>query len=177
MLFREFRQRDLIRWGHTTDYLKIPYWVEGGWGVDILLGEQTRWHEDLDVVIESRYSPVIVNYLSAGGFTLHLRDDTTPWNFRYGNDEGVEFDFHIIERDEDGNGWLGPERRYPARIMRSHGKFNARRYPCISPGGQVRLHTGYDVDEEDWRDVSALCERFKLKIPSEYDRFRTEPAR
>ena len=27
----------------------IDVWVEGGWGVDALLGEQTRSHDDLDL--------------------------------------------------------------------------------------------------------------------------------
>ncbi len=29
----------------------IEVWVDGGWGVDALLGEQTRSHDDLDLVI------------------------------------------------------------------------------------------------------------------------------
>jgi lincosamide nucleotidyltransferase A/C/D/E len=29
----------------------IPAWVTGGWGVDALLGEQTRPHKDLDILV------------------------------------------------------------------------------------------------------------------------------
>uniref|UniRef100_UPI003F87D29B nucleotidyltransferase domain-containing protein n=1 Tax=Actinosynnema sp. TaxID=1872144 RepID=UPI003F87D29B len=29
-------------------------WIDGGWGVDALLGERTRRHGDLDVVVEGR---------------------------------------------------------------------------------------------------------------------------
>jgi lincosamide nucleotidyltransferase A/C/D/E len=35
----------------------------------------------------------------------------------------------------------------------------------------VRFHTGYPVDETDWADVSALCERFGIPVPDEYARF------
>lgn len=28
----------------------ITVWVDGGWGVDALLGEQTRDHDDLDLI-------------------------------------------------------------------------------------------------------------------------------
>src|SRR3954462_15812866 len=31
--------------------LDIPVWVHGGWGIDALLGRQTRPHDDLDLVI------------------------------------------------------------------------------------------------------------------------------
>jgi lincosamide nucleotidyltransferase A/C/D/E len=32
--------------------LKIKIWVDGGWSVDALLGEQTRLHKDLDIAIQ-----------------------------------------------------------------------------------------------------------------------------
>jgi len=44
---------------------------------------------------------------------------------------------------------------------------------CISPEWLVRFHTGYDVDATDWADVSALCERFGIIVPSDYARFRS----
>ena len=43
---------------------------------------------------------------------------------------------------------------------------------CITPDWLVRFHSGYPVDETDWADVSALCERFGIPMPSESLRFR-----
>jgi lincosamide nucleotidyltransferase A/C/D/E len=34
--------------------LGINIWIDGGWGVDALLGAQTRPHKDLDIAIEER---------------------------------------------------------------------------------------------------------------------------
>ena len=31
----------------------VAAWLDGGWGVDALLGEQTREHDDLDLVMAS----------------------------------------------------------------------------------------------------------------------------
>ena len=31
--------------------LGIKVWIDGGWGVDALLGECTREHQDLDIMI------------------------------------------------------------------------------------------------------------------------------
>ncbi len=31
----------------------VQVWVDGGWGVDALIGYQTREHDDLDLVIPS----------------------------------------------------------------------------------------------------------------------------
>ncbi len=39
---------------HIYQYLQIngiPVWLSGGWGIDALLGEQTRLHKDLDVIM------------------------------------------------------------------------------------------------------------------------------
>ena len=33
------------------DNLGIAVWLDGGWGVDALLGEQTRQHDDLDLLV------------------------------------------------------------------------------------------------------------------------------
>lgn len=40
---------DSRSWIDTLDTHGVPFWVDGGWGVDALLGEQTRSHRDLDL--------------------------------------------------------------------------------------------------------------------------------
>ena len=46
-------------------------------------------------------------------------------------------------------------------------------YPvrCISPEWLVKFHTGYEIDEKDFHDVRALCERFGIPLPDEFSRF------
>jgi lincosamide nucleotidyltransferase A/C/D/E len=34
------------------DRLGIGVWIDGGWGVDALLGEETRPHQDLDIIVQ-----------------------------------------------------------------------------------------------------------------------------
>jgi len=38
----------------------------------------------------------------------------------------------------------------------------------------VKFHSSYELDENDYRDVSALCERFHIALPAEYERFTRE---
>src|SRR5207247_10666750 len=38
----------------------IPAWLDGGWGIDALLGEQTRPHEDVDLVVPVPDVPALV---------------------------------------------------------------------------------------------------------------------
>jgi hypothetical protein len=39
---------------------------------------------------------------------------------------------------------------------------------CTTPEWLVRSHTGYPLDESDRADISALCKRFRIPVPSEY---------
>jgi lincosamide nucleotidyltransferase A/C/D/E len=59
----------------------IDVWLDGGWGVDALLGHQTRDHDDLDLVVELDYATRIIELLAglgysfvAGGTSEELRD-------------------------------------------------------------------------------------------------------
>lgn len=42
----------------------------------------------------------------------------------------------------------------------------------------VSFHTGYEVDETDYQDVKALCQRFGLELPLEIKEFvhKTHPS-
>lgn len=48
-----FEQAELIRVCQALTEEKLPYWVAGGWGLDVLVGCQTRRHGDLDFVVDS----------------------------------------------------------------------------------------------------------------------------
>ena len=44
--------------------IKIPWYVAGGWAIDLFIGHQTRLHEDLDIVIFRRDQQVLKRYLT-----------------------------------------------------------------------------------------------------------------
>jgi lincosamide nucleotidyltransferase A/C/D/E len=35
----------------------------------------------------------------------------------------------------------------------------------------VLFHTGYPVDEDDFKDTSALCAKFGIALPAEYEQY------
>ena len=45
---------DVIELYSTLGALGVEIWIDGGWGVDALLGGQTRPHKDLDISIEKK---------------------------------------------------------------------------------------------------------------------------
>ena len=71
----------------TLEAAGVDVWLDGGWGVDALLGRETRAHDDLDLVAELRDSDRIVEVLGGLGYELglgveHGRDDS-PRLFRF----------------------------------------------------------------------------------------------
>ncbi len=147
--------------------------VDGGWSVDALLGEQTREHADLDIVVEQRDVSRLRAWLESLRFHDVERDDTSPWNFVLGDDEGHEIDVHAIVLDAHGNGLYGPPERgvmYPAASLTGIGIIGELPVHCISPEWLVAFHTGYELHDTDFHDVNLLCRRFGIDYPEDYRR-------
>src|SRR4249919_455615 len=45
-------------------------WVAGGWGVDALVGRQTRLHRDLDLALDARNERVALRALEGRGYNV-----------------------------------------------------------------------------------------------------------
>ena len=149
----------------------ITLWIDGGWGVDALLGWQTRPHADLDIVVQTHDMAAVRRFLAGRGYQDVPRDDTHDWNFVLGDAAGRQVDVHVIWFDHTGAGIYGPigdGLQYPAGCLNGRGTIAGYAVPCITPEVQVRFHTGYAFDADDIHDVLALCEQFGLPVPPEY---------
>jgi lincosamide nucleotidyltransferase A/C/D/E len=133
-------------------------YVDGGWAVDALLGQQTRPHADLDIALPHKQVPRIRELLGTEGYRVQSRADSWECNFVLASPQGLEVDVHSYTLDDAGNPVYGvPYRR---EQLTGHGSINGYPVRCISPEWLVRFHSGYELDENDYRDVLALCERF-----------------
>jgi len=59
--------------------LTVPWWIAGGWAIDLFVGHQTRFHQDTDVLIRRDDQLIIQHYLS--GWDLHKTNQPglKPW--------------------------------------------------------------------------------------------------
>lgn len=147
----------------------IDVCVDGGWGVDALLGYQSRIHTDLDVALPHKDATLIRGLLEARGFCEVPRDDTWECNWVMGDSHGRLIDIHTSTFDKSGNLLFGVD--YPFDSLRGTGMIGGRAVKCITPEWLVKFHTGYPLDENDYRDVKLLCEKFGIPLPDEYRRF------
>lgn len=157
---------DVIR---LFDHHHIEVIVDGGWGVDALLGVQTRRHLDLDIAMPHKFVSLARRLLEGNGYRDVPRPDTRDCNFVLGDDQGHLVDFHTYTFDDHGVLVFGVP--YPLDSLSGHGSIAGYPVRCITPEWMVKFHTGYALDENDYLDVKALCQRFEIELPSEYDAF------
>lgn len=143
--------------------LGIEIWIDGGWGVDALLGTQTRAHADVDIVVQDAHLTAARSFLADQGFADQPQPDTTPWNFVLANHDGLKIDVHVIALDAQGNGIYGPPTNgesYPAAALAARGTIEGTPVRCLSPDYHVRNRSGYPPRETDFHDLRRLVERF-----------------
>lgn len=147
----------------------IDVYIDGGWGVDALLGEQTRAHADLDIAVQHKDVAQIRALLEARGFKDVPRDDTRDCNFVLGDNQGHQIDIHSYTFDSAGNHIYGVA--YPYESLNGAGSVEGYHVKCISPEWMVEFHTWYKPDDNDYHDVKLLCQRFGIQMPAVYEEF------
>jgi lincosamide nucleotidyltransferase A/C/D/E len=148
-------ERALALW-HLLIDAGLDAWVDGGWGVDALVGAQTREHGDLDlgivrpdldaaiellgtlgyVVTDDRYRQVTVQLTHAEGHRVDLHPSTPVYG---GGTEQSDFDgatFHI-----------------PPPVT---GRIGGQTVRCMPPEIHLRTHSGYELRQQDLHDLALL---------------------
>lgn len=154
---------ELIRF---LELYSIEVYVDGGWAVDALLGEQTRAHDDLDIALPHAQVPRLRELLVGRGFVETFREDSWECNFVLGDAHGSRVDVHSYALDEAGGNIFGVP--YRSEHLTGIGSIDGYAVRCIAPEWLVMFHTGYEPDENDRHDVLLLCGRFGIEVPGVY---------
>ncbi len=153
----------------------LDAWVDGGWGVDALVGRETRPHDDLDLVVALTDVPKIETCLGSFGFSI--AEDHRPVRVVMRDGEGAQLDLHTVTFDAQGGG-LQPQPHggtfcYPAEgIVR--GRIGGRAVACVSAEVQILCHLGYEPSGRNVHDVLLLCRCFGIPVPPAYESFRQD---
>lgn len=148
---------DLINVLDLLDKSKIRYWLDGGWGVDVLVGKQTREHRDIDIDFDAQHTDALIDILVARGYSIVT--DWRPVRIELYHPEMSYIDIHPFVLSADGKakqadmagGWYDFEPDFFG-----HAEFEGRNVPCISAKGQKIFHTGYELREIDKHDIKNI---------------------
>ncbi len=168
----------------------VQLWVDGGWGIDALLGRQTRPHKDLDAIVAFGDLPALARFLGGRGFALKEIWSENLWTpcpeppaligrerpaaeaataFVLHDGSGCELDFHVVRFDEHGHeipAW-NSDFVFPPEAFAGLGIVGSTRVRCLSAETHMRTHTGYVLKESDVHDLRLLHDRFGIDYPDE----------
>ena len=153
-------QEDLFEVLDMIEQLGIRYWLDGGWGVDALVGRQTREHRDVDINFDAACTEKLRQKLEEKGYEVVT--DWSPVRIELYHPQLSYIDIHPFVLKEDGTakqadlegGWYEFEADYFGSAV-----LDGREIPCISVKGQKIFHTGYeprDVDKHDLKNIEEL---------------------
>jgi lincosamide nucleotidyltransferase A/C/D/E len=133
------------------------FWVAGGWGVDALVGRQTRLHRDLDLALDANNETVALGVLERRGY--RVQTDWRPVRVEVVREGRGWVDVHPVIFDATGHGRQadlgGGQFDYPPEAF-GQGALGGVRVPCLSSDQQLLFHTGYESRPIDLLDLPLL---------------------
>lgn len=139
--------------------------VDGGWGVDALLGRQTRTHADLDLIVDRAELESLTACMVANDFDHLAELDGLVYA-----SSSLRVDLHPIRIDERGYGHFDlPDDQswpFPPAALNTRGSIEGVVVRCLSIDAQIHCHTqGYPLTPNDVSDLMALQEHFGCVLP------------
>jgi lincosamide nucleotidyltransferase A/C/D/E len=160
------KSEDILEIYNLLEHNGIEIVIDGGWGIDALLGSETRLHKDLDIAVQHKDVSKLREILSRKGYKNIEKPDTKDFNFVVGDNKGREIDIHSYTFDENGNNIYGIA--YPLASLTGKGVINGQKVRCIALEWVIKFHENYDPEEKDFNDVKALMNKFNIAPPRNY---------
>jgi len=162
-IWRQTKPVEIQEWLHA---LSVPWWIAGGWALDLFLGEATRPHEDIDVGIFRRDALKACTALSEweffeakDGSLTRLESCTAPrkavnsvWCRRLSK---CEWAFELVLDEGGGDAWTF---RRDASIQRSLEQMirrSAAGIPYLAPEIQL-LYKSKEIRSKDQTDFNSV---------------------
>lgn len=145
----------------------IPLLVGGGWGVDALMGEQTRPHNDIDLYVEKRYHQRYADLLKAKGFAPVDDPSTSANHIIYQDERERVIDLYLFEYGPESSYCVG-DITYPPTFFSARGDIFGKNVHCVPPQEMVDILTEVGVNRKTWHDVRMLCDQFDLALPFDF---------
>ena len=149
-----------------AENIGVDVWIAGGWGVDALVGYQTRPHNDVDFFIQKKDKTVFTELLVSSGYkenTEYNIEDNPIWCDTF---KGI-VDLHLFEFAET-EVWRIQNQTFPSAIFNGKGTIGGVAVRCMTAEAQVKYRHGYELREKDVLDVLLLCNTFGLSIPEQF---------
>ena len=168
-LIEHLSAQDALALYRMVAQCSIGSWVMGGWGVDALLGRETRPHHDLDLLVSFDDLGQFQNLLREREFARRLiwedenrwidvRGVASPTAYVESDGQGRELDIHVIQLIPGHPPtplcdvpWI-----FDQHSLDGVGTISGTPVRCVSAETQVQMHSGYDLPAHHGRDLEEL---------------------
>lgn len=141
----------------ALDHAGVPWWREGGWGVDALVGRQARSHRDVDVDIDAVHEDIALGVLRDLGYEIET--DWRPNRVELAAAGRGWVDLHPLLFDPKGDARQpdldGGFYDFPKSFFVT-GQLAGRAVGCFSIDAQRYFHAGYELRPIDLLDLAHL---------------------
>lgn len=130
----------------ALDRAGIEAWCIGGWGVDALLGRQSRTHRDLDLVIDRGDEPAVLAAFLALGYGEWYRQSSPAGSWYRNPAHGARDDEELDVAVRDAAFRVLELHFLPlprADLTTTWGAIADRPVRCLSPASQLRVYDHY----------------------------------
>lgn len=132
----------------------VRVWIDGGWCVDALVGEQTREHDDLDVAVDREDVDALVAVLTATGYQRIRTAASSEWNFVMVDSVGHQVDIHVFGFDGDARHVYGIA--YSSEALHGSGFIDGVPVECITASSMYAFKSAYRPAAKDRSDLREL---------------------
>ncbi len=126
------------------DGFGAPWWIAGGWAIDLFLGRQTREHGDIDVAVlrgdqqrlQEHLAPWDVHVAHDGELTPWAAGDwlvAPRWQFWVRRDADAAWAFEVFLEDSCDGEWLFRRDASIALPLERFGAVSTEGIPIIAP--------------------------------------------
>jgi len=162
--------RDVLEVAEALQEAGVKFWLAGGWGIDVLVGIQSRDHQDLDIVLEDvvQGEPLVSRALSQLGYVRSERKGGGVWMpsvIVLSDVSGRRIELMEInwERFAVNSAPLaGQDTKLEIMALSDvafdEGVIFDQRLPCLSRTAQLLFHSDFTLAPRQRQDVDRLKE-------------------
>jgi hypothetical protein len=139
--------------------VRVPWWVAGGWALDLFLGAQSRPHKDLDIGILRRDAPEVVEAMQGWEFaeakdgelsTLSHRQPRPEVNCLWGRPRGTSpWVIELLLDEAEGDTWMFRRKRDIRRPLKQAIRRDGEGIPYLAPEIQLLYKANRLKPEDD----------------------------
>ncbi len=171
----EVTEREVMDMSGALEDAGVPFWLAGGWGVDALVGHQTRRHDDIDIVVDdfANYAGTARAVFESLGFEMRHEMHFALWmpdRWQMADNQLRVVDLlsidwgklaaalgvaaEVAREAHDRLGKSGGD-DLSCRVF-SQGRVGGQSVPCLSVEAQLLYHSGFEPSRAQRHDIALL---------------------